>query len=755
MMKKVIFALCIGLLCASLAHASSRGITIKDRTGHVVGGYSGSYALLIGESDYTAGWPDLQNIPFELKQVEQVLTAQGFVVKKVINSNAVQMEQAFKTFIDRHGYDANNRLLFYYSGHGYTRRHGQKGYLVPTDAPDPRKDEKGFLRKALNMSQILAWSREMEAKHALFLFDSCFSGTIFKARALPATPPQISAMTARPVRQFITAGSAGETVPARSVFTPAFVDGLKYGQADLNRDGYVSGTELGLYLQQEVPQHTPQTPQYGKISDYDLSRGDFIMLAQGAVVESVPQAASEPSKLRILTRPNGAMVFVDGRQMGPAPLTLSKLKGRVVVSAKLKGYAEASERIRIRRGKSQKLTLLLDKVVKDGSIRILSTPTGAKWYLDGDYMGTTPDTATNIKPGSHTIKVVKQGLDAWQQSVRVRKGQTSELVASLNKQVLTHALTINATPTDARIRILNIGPKYSPAIQLQPGNYHIEVSRSGYEKVDAWVELGNADLVHNITLNRVATAQTSRPSSGGSSTVAGIEMVSIPSGSFMMGSNDGDDDEKPVHSVHINSFRMGKYEVTQSQWQSVMGSNPSGFKGDNRPVEQVSWDDIKVFIRKLNSQTGQHFRLPSEAEWEYAARAGSTTKYSFGNSESELCRYGNVADMAAKRVESGWTVADCDDGYAKTTAPVGSFQPNRFGLYDMHGNVWEWAQDCYHDSYNGAPTNGVAWESGSCGKRVLRGGSWVNRPDYLRSASRFRFTADFRNYSFGFRLVQD
>jgi len=737
----------IALLSSGIADATSRGITIKDHTGHVVGGYSGSYALLIGESDYTAGWPDLQNIPFELKQVEQVLTEQGFTVTKVINSNAAQLKNAFSTFISRHGYDANNRLLFYYSGHGYTRNHGKKGYLVPTDAPDPRKDEKGFLRKSLNMSQILAWSREMEAKHALFLFDSCFSGTIFKARALPAIPPQISAMTARPVRQFITAGSAGETVPARSVFTPAFVDGIKYGQADLNNDGYISGTELGLYLQQEVPQHARETPQYGKISDYDLSRGDFIMLAQGSVVESAPQSASEPSKLRILTRPNGAMVFVDGRQMGPAPLTLTKLKGRVVISARLAGYGEASKRVRLRVGKSMKITLLLDKMITTGAIRILSTPAGAEWYLDNDYMGTTPDTALNIKPGNHTIKVTKQGSDVWQQSVQVRKGQTSELVASLNRQVLTHALTINATPSDARIRILNIGPKYRPGIQLQPGNYHIEVSRSGYERVDAWIALGDADLVHSVTLNKAATTYASRPSSGGSSTVAGIAMVSIPSGSFMMGSYNGNGDERPVHRVNINSFKMGKYEVTQSQWQSVMGSNPSNFKGDNRPVEQVSWDDIQTFIRKLNSQTGQHFRLPSEAEWEYAARAKTNTKYSWGNDIS--------CDKASYDGGKNSSCYHKSGGNYRGTQSVGSYAPNSYGLYDMHGNVREWVGDWYHDSYNGAPTNGVAWESGIRAHRVLRGGGWFDTPFDLRSTHRNRYTADGRSGDIGFRLVLD
>jgi len=222
--------------------------------------------------------------------------------------------------------------------------------------------------------------------------------------------------------------------------------------------------------------------------------------------------------------------------------------------------------------------------------------------------------------------------------------------------------------------------------------------------------------------------------------------VTIPSGSFSMGSNDGDSDEKAVHTVHINSFRMSKYEITQSQWESVMGSNPRHFKGANRPVEQVSWDDIQTFIRKLISQTGKHFRLPTEAEWEYAARAGTTTRYSWGD------------DVGNNRANCDGCGSRWDN---KETAPVGSFQPNSFGLYDMHGNVWEWVQDCYHDSYKGAPNDGSAWEkntsifSDDCVGRVLRGGSWGDGPGGMRSAGRDWGTPGDRYGSGGFRLVQD
>ena len=251
-------------------------VVVKDTSGRNVGLYKGSHALLIGISNYTAGWPKLERVPYEIEQVEAALKKQGFHVVKVMDPTSEALNSAFEDFIYKYGFDENNRLLFFFSGHGHTRMRGKKGYLVPADAPDPRYDEKGFARKAIGMGQILTWSREIEAKHALFLFDSCFSGTVFKAKALPEVPPHISDVTSRPVRQFISAGSAGEEVPASSVFTPSFIRAVR-GEGDLDKDGYVTGTELGMFLHKKVLSYdTGQHPQYGKIKDPDLDEGDFV-----------------------------------------------------------------------------------------------------------------------------------------------------------------------------------------------------------------------------------------------------------------------------------------------------------------------------------------------------------------------------------------------------------------------------------------------------------------------------------------------
>jgi formylglycine-generating enzyme required for sulfatase activity len=218
-----------------------------------------------------------------------------------------------------------------------------------------------------------------------------------------------------------------------------------------------------------------------------------------------------------------------------------------------------------------------------------------------------------------------------------------------------------------------------------------------------------------------------------------------------MGSPDSEEgrgsDEGPQHQVTVKSFLMGKYEVTQEQYKKVMGTNPSDFKGKNLPVERVSWNDAQEFIRRLNSRgDGYTYRLPTEAEWEYACRAGTTTAFAFGDSLSP-----GQANFDGNH-PYGWAAKGIN---RQKTIPVGSFQPNAFGLYDMHGNVAEWCQDWYHGNYNGAPTDGSAWESGGeQGFRVLRSGAWDDYSDLLRSAARNGLGTDYRIHNtIGVRVV--
>jgi hypothetical protein len=215
----------------------------------------------------------------------------------VENPNQAALFKAFSDFIDKYGQEPENRLIFYYAGHGHTLKlayGGDMGYIVPVDAPNPNKDKKGFLAKAVSMQQIEVYAKNAQAKHALFLFDSCFSGSIFALSR--AVPENISYKTAQPVRQFITSGSADEQVPDRSVFKQMFVAALK-GDADLDKDGYVTGTELGEFLQSKVINYSrsSQHPQYGKIRDPNLDRGDFVFQV-ASIPSHVEDSPKGPSK---------------------------------------------------------------------------------------------------------------------------------------------------------------------------------------------------------------------------------------------------------------------------------------------------------------------------------------------------------------------------------------------------------------------------------------------------------------------------
>ena len=673
---------CISAFHADSATAANKGIQVKAKTSD--GGfeeidlYRGSHALLIGVSNYTGGWPKLESVPAELASMESALKAKGFTVDKYIDPTRDQMFKAFEGFINSYGYIRENRLLFYFSGHGHTFQDGRKGYLVPADAPNPEKDKVGFLQKALGMNQVLAWARDIEAKHALFLFDSCFSGTIFKQRDLPAKPPHISRATTLPVRQFITAGSAGEPVPAASTFTPVIIDALKFKWGDLNNDGYVSATELGLYLQEEVPRHVAQHPQYGKIPDYELSRGDFIFLAGGIIITQEPSPQRpRSSSMKIRSQPTGASVFVEGIDRGKAPVLFKDLSpGTFSVRVRLDGYQDQEKTVRVRAGRTASVQFFLDEVVKKGR------------------------------------------------------------------------LYVTTEPEDARVKVLNITPSYNEGMELEAGRYQVEVSKDGYKTEKQWVELAAGEDL-DIQIRLKSKAVSAAPGKGAEWTdpVTGMEFVWVPGGCYEMGCggwiSDCYDDAKPVHEVCVDGFWMGRYEVTQGQWKKIMGNNPSehksSFKKTNSyPVEKVSWNDAKKFIEKLSAKSNgsYEFRLPTEAEWEYACRSGGKPE--------EYCGGSDVDRLAWHGGNSGGL-----------THPVGTKDPNGLGIYDMSGNVWEWCEDiCAEDAYSKHGRNNPIYADGGT-SRVCRGGSRGHiRPRAVRSADRGGLAPGDWNGSQGLRLLR-
>jgi len=654
-------------------HAAEVAIPAAD--GRPARLYGESHALLIAVSRYTAGWPSLESVPEEADKVREALVKQGFQVTRIDNPTCEQLKAAMEQFIDEYGFRPDNRLLVYFSGHGHTRRDGRKGYIVPADAPNPVDDEIAFARKAVEMEQIITWARRMESKHALFVFDSCFSGTVFKAKELPV-PRQITYLTANPVRQFISAGGAGETVPARSVFTPSFIRGIG-GEADLDGDGFVTGSELGSYLQRKVLSYgVGQTPQFGKIRDPDLDEGDIVF---------VPANRQE---------------------------------------------REAQAEAAYRKAESQ--------------------DTEEAWQAVADAFG-----------GTAYGRLAREKLFALEQARLAgeagRQRQQQEAAAELRRQ---RQAAIQAAWESTRLA--DVAEAYRRFI----GQYDPEPLAEAQVR-QARVRLGELEAVSLPATTAPATAPAGGEAGGAAAgppppgvpagqvvkdPVAGMDFVYIPPGEFLMGSPPAEVDrqssEGPQHRVTISrGFWLGRFEVTQGQWRAVMQSNPSYFRalGKDHPVENVSFPDVQEYIRRLNEKAGRaRYRLPTEAEWEYACRAGTNTVFYCGDSlSSKQANFDGTYPY-------GWVAEDVN---LKRTTPVGQYPPNAWGLCDMHGNVWEWCQD-HFDAY---PDTDVTDPRGPATGtlRISRGGSWYSSGEFCRSARRNHCSDAIRERILGFRLAAD
>ncbi|NJM77641.1 MAG: SUMF1/EgtB/PvdO family nonheme iron enzyme [Acaryochloridaceae cyanobacterium RU_4_10] len=333
----------------------------------------------------------------------------------------------------------------------------------------------------------------------------------------------------------------------------------------------------------------------------------------------------------------------------------------------------------------------------------------------------------------------------------------------LAEQLWTHVLAVWPADPQAIKAVKRIAVKMATAVPqtVKPTPLQTQESRSP-ELISAQpslmtfqFEVVTVDATGKEVQRKPGTAQFFAEDLGNSVT---LEMVSIPSGSFLMGSpsteKERTDSEGPQHPVTVSEFFMGKYPVTQAQWKAVaalpqvkqyLKSDSACFKGADLPIERVSWNEAVEFCTRLSKQTGQHYRLPSEAEWEYACRAGTTTPFHFGETLTP-----DLANCA-----ENYTYARGPKGkYLGQTTKVGIFPPNVFGLFDMHGNVWEWCQDLWHANYQKAPLDGSAWlNKNDNSYYLMRGGAWNLNPRHCRSACRGNDNPDFRSSGLGFRVV--
>ena len=365
---------------------------------------------------------------------------------------------------------------------------------------------------------------------------------------------------------------------------------------------------------------------------------------------------------------------------------------------------------------------------------------------------------------------------------RYPNGRLAGAARALLAQLSVWPFTVAAEPAGASIRLVDRSEPYQPGMSLPAGNHRVEVSANGYETRMVTVPHGGSSTTHRVALRKTGPTVGDRfrdcPECP--------EMVVVPAGSYRMGSPSYEqgrrEDEGPVHEVTIAvPFAIGRHEVTVAEfgrfvdetgystgsscrtyeggkWESRAGRgwrNPGFGQSGRYPVACVNWNDAQAYVAWLSRETGEEYRLPSESEWEYAARAGTAKARYWGEGESGQCRHANGGDASVKEryADWRWTVASCRDGHVHT-APAGIFAANGWGLHDMLGNVWEWTEDCWNGSYAGAPSDGSAWKYGDCAQRVLRGGSWIDRPSYLRAANRDRVTTGIRNGRFGFRVAR-
>ena len=436
---------------------------------------------------------------------------------------------------------------------------------------------------------------------------------------------------------------------------------------------------------------SPQTLNNGQLSalvlrgshNYEVSATGYLPQKGTVMVEDnmkplTIRLESTQSTLQLSCATAGAQLYINNQSYGVFPRTVSLFPGSYRVEARLDGYRSHREDITLETRSNKELRIPeLERLT--GILRVNYMPLGGDVYVDGQKVGTSPGTFRSVGVGSHKVEIRKDGYVSASQTVTVKENATAELSGSLT------AATTTTT--------------------------------------------GSSQSTTGASGNRTFTVKG-----------VSFNMVYVQGDTFTMGAtseqgSDAEDDEKPTRSVTLSSYYIGETEVTQELWQAVMGKNPSYFKGDlQRPVEEVSWEDCQKFIEKLNRMTGQQFRLPTEAQWEYAARGGS---------KSRGYKYSGSNDLGS--------VAWYTDNSGKDTHPVKTKLPNELGIYDMSGNVWELCSDYWKGSYSsGSQTNPTGPSSGSF--RVIRGGCWGSNAEGCRSSLRSYGTPSNRDGYLGLRL---
>ncbi len=446
------------------------------------------------------------------------------------------------------------------------------------------------------------------------------------------------------------------------------------------------------------------------------------------------EARAEYGSLRVQSTPAGAKIFLDGSEVGSTPALLPNLEvGEHNIVIVKEGYSSFSKTVSLAKNVTASVNAVLTR--EYGTLTITSEPANSSVYIDGMPKGTVTGSGLKVAGlgiGVHKIKVSKTGYQPYEVEMTVESGESNTLNAQLTPK--PGSIVITSTPSGAGVSVDGRPQGQTPCsvTNLSPGTYNIKVEKQGYEEGQISVSVGPGKSVARTVVLKKTLTPSAPPSPGGRGAGGwgkeivnekdGSVLIEIPAGEFTMGSNDGDSDEKPVHTVYLDKYYIGKYEVTVGQFRKfcnatgkTMPEQPSWNNRDDHPVVNVNWNDAKAYCDWAG------LRLPTEAEWEKAARGSEARVYPWG---------------------STWDNTKCNssengDSYSNTS-PVGSFPSgvSPYGCYDMAGNVWEWCNDWYGGNYYGSsPTSNPAGPSSGT-YRVLRGGSWCTNGNNCRSANR-------------------
>ena len=532
------------------------------------------------------------------------------------------------------------------------------------------------------------------------------------------------------------------------------LDGVKF-------DGSIMGEpiqklgEYWVYMPKGVSMlqvlHKNYTPLMVNFFDYGIGKVESGITY--ILTLSKPSGSTEPADAggnfyALTVNPKNAVVTIDGNQQTVSTdgeYSAMLPYGSHTYKVEAGGYISKSGTFTI---SSSDMTPINVSLVSAMATVSVTCPTPAvSLYVDKKSVGMAPWTGS-LKEGMHLIEVKKEGYRSQQRTINLSQQQKLDVAFNELAAIQGH-LSVNYKPFGADVYVDGKKVGQSPRVfnGIMVGNHKVEIKKDGYgtdSKTVSILEGQTASLSGVLTTNASSSVASGSSSSGNTITIPvkngiSIDMVRVEAGTFTMGATpemkNPNNDEKPTHRVTLtNDYYISKYEVTQALWQAVMGKKPSKFKGDNLPVEQVSWDDCQKFINKLNRITGKKFRLPTEAEWEYAARGGKKSRgYQYSGSN-------NLSDVA-------WYL----DNSGEKTHAVGSKQANELGIYDMSGNVWEWCQDWYGEYNSSSQVNPIGANSGPY--RVYRGASWSKAARLCRSSCRDCYMPSYRDFNIGLRLV--